>query len=377
MFKNDDAALRFGRQIVLPEVGEAGQQKIASARVLVVGAGGLGCPASLYLATMGVDHLTLVDDDVVTVSNLHRQVLFQQGDVGKKKALVAEQRLRPISPGMVGFAVQFSEANAFALVIAHDLVLDCSDNFRTRYLVGDACALVGRPLVTAAISRFDAQIGVLSYDGGPCYRCAFPNLPEPSHFLNCAEAGVLGPFVGMVGSMQALEAAKVILGVGGRPGHLRLFNGLDWASYDVAVAQNPRCPACSRTVTHDDIVSPGAWPLPLPAAHCAHSVPVDYELTPQQLRARMQNTHGLLLVDVRTLAEFEVGHLPGAIHGPLDDILQDKFSPPPDRDIVFYCQAGNRSRACLQHLLQSGHTRIFHLVGGLMDFGPLDSGRVF
>ncbi len=238
---------RYGRHLVLPELGMEGQRRLKAARVLLVGAGGLGSPAALYLAAAGIGHISLVDFDTVEVTNLQRQVLYGTKDVGRPKALSARDRLADLNPhlSLAVHETHLGAGNALALVRDHDLVVDGTDNFATRYLLNDACVLAGRPYVYASIFRFDGQASVFAAAGGPCYRCLFPSPPPPGEVPSCAEGGVLGVLPGLLGTVQATEAIKIAAGIG-EPlvGRLLLVDALAMEFKTVTVRRDPRCPAC-------------------------------------------------------------------------------------------------------------------------------------
>jgi molybdopterin/thiamine biosynthesis adenylyltransferase len=257
-----DQVLRYSRHLVMKQVGGKGQRKLLDAKALLVGAGGLGSPAALYLAAAGVGTLGIVDYDVVDISNLQRQILHHTADVGRPKTESAADTLRSINPDVtvIGHPVQLSSANALDILGAYDVVLNCTDNFPTRYLVNDACVLLGKPLVDGSILQFDGQMTVYDHAaGGPCYRCLFPAPPPPGEVPSCAQAGVLGVLPGIIGSLQALEAIKLILGIG-KPmiGRLLIFDGLEMDISIVSIKRNPACPACgdhpsiTRLIDYDE-----------------------------------------------------------------------------------------------------------------------------
>lgn len=351
---------RFQRQTMLPEIGVAGQEKLKAARVLIVGLGGLGCPAALYLAAAGIGHLTLLDHDRVALSNLHRQVLFRTRDIGESKALKAKERLEGTEAKIVAIAEALNPNNARALVSSHDCVLDCSDNFRTRYLLSDACAMAGKPLLTAAISRFDAEIALLCDADLPCYRCLFPE-PAPGKVQNCADAGVLGSFVGIVGSMQAHEAIKAILGQSRIRGRLLCYQGLDNEMSHYGIDRNPDCLCCGPRRERSVGPGHGSWPLPLPDDFCL-----------MDIRSRTIQAHELadaladscLLIDVRESSEYQSQHIRGAQNFALDELssLPEAWKR---KILIVYCFSGLRSRKALALLGERGFSHLAHLEGGI------------
>lgn len=359
----DDERLRYGRHLSLPEVGEEGQRRLKQARILLVGAGGLGSPAALYLAAAGVGHLGLVDFDRVEASNLQRQVLYGTGDVGRGKLDAARDRLADLNPHVVveGHPTRFDRSNALELVRAHDLVLDGTDNFATRYLVNDACVLAGRPNVYASIFRFDGQASVFATAGGPCYRCLHPEPPPPGLIPSCAEGGVLGVLPGLLGVIQATEAVKLVLGIG-EPliGRLLLVEALTMRFQSLKLKRDPACPACG-TRTLRELPDHEAF-CAGPAAAGPHGVA---EYTPRQLEARLASGPPVELIDVRERPEWAVVRLPGARLAPLSEFEAHLSGLPRDRDLVLYCKAGQRSATAAGLLRAAGFTRVWHLAGGL------------
>jgi adenylyltransferase/sulfurtransferase len=356
---------RYGRHLVLPEVGLAGQRRLKGARVLLVGAGGLGSPIGLYLAAAGVGHLGLVDFDVVDRSNLQRQLLHGTKDVGRTKLDSAIDRLRDVNPNVrvEGHALRLDRSNALELVRAHDVVVDGTDNFATRYLTNDACVLAGKPNVYGSIFRFEGQASVFCTAEGPCYRCLYPEPPPPGMVPSCAEGGVLGVLPGLVGTIQATEVLKLLLGTGeGLVGRLLLVDALSMSFRTVKVRRDPRCPACGtrelrELVDYDQFCG---------APHGAAPEAPVRELTPAELRARLVAGDGLDLVDVREPVELEVARLPGARHVPLSGFDAAVATFPRDRDIVLFCKVGGRSARAAQALLAAGYTRVWSLAGGIL-----------
>lgn len=300
---------RHARTALLEEIGWSGQQRLAAATVVVVGAGGLGAPVLSYLAAAGVGRLEIIDDDVIEVSNLQRQVLFRTADVGSGKAVTAAAVLRQLNPDIevAAHPVRLSEANAAALIAAADVVVDGTDNFEARHTVNTACAQAGIPLVWASILRFDAQVSVWWAGHGPCYRCVFPHPPGAGAVPSCAEAGVLGPMVGAIGSVQAVEAVKLLLGIG-QPliGRMLVHDALRQSWEEIPVRADPACPVCGTPAAFSGAASaPGQPGSVLPALE----VP---EVQPAQLREWMAADDALTLIDVRTEAERAGGTIPGS-----------------------------------------------------------------
>jgi adenylyltransferase/sulfurtransferase len=350
---------RYGRHIVIPEIGLEGQERLKAARVLLVGAGGLGSPAALYLAAAGVGTLGLIEFDQVDVTNLQRQILFGDADVGRPKLEAAAERLAGLNPHLAieRHAERFDLDNALERVGAYDLVLDGSDNFPTRYLVNDACVLAGKPDVWGAVFRFEGQASIFAAPGGPCYRCLFPEPPPPGTVPSCAEAGVFGVLPGVVGALQATEAIKWLAGVG-EPlvGRLLLFDALTLKFREVRLAKNPDCPICSEQPTQRGLVR----------YEESCEMPEDaFELPPVEVARRLAGGESIELLDVRTDREREVAVLPGGHWIPLGELADRWLELPDDRPIVVYCHTGARSARATAFLRQAGRERAYNLAGGI------------
>jgi adenylyltransferase/sulfurtransferase len=364
--------LRYARHLVLNEVGPDGQECLKDARVLVVGLGGLGSPAALYLAAAGVGTLGLVEFDTVDLSNLQRQVLHGTSGVGRSKLESAQERLREVNPhvSVEPYPVRLSSRNALDILRRYDVVVDGSDNFPTRYLVNDACVLLGIPYVYGSILRWEGQISLFAVPGGPCYRCLFREPPPPDLVPSCAEAGVFGALPGVVGSYQALEAIKWILGVGDPlRGRLLLLDSLSSTWREVEVRRDPDCPVCGDhpTVTElqDYEAFCGITPSEAPAEAAADDYPAS--VSPGQLLELLGGDDPPLLVDVRESWEWREGNLAnrGARHLPLAELTAAPEALPRSRPLVFVCSVGSRSAGAAQFLRDQGHTRVANLSGGL------------
>lgn len=366
---------RYRRQLLLPELGEAGQRKLAAARVLLVGLGGLGSPAALYLTAAGVGTLGLVDFDAVDASNLHRQVLYGDADVGRPKLEAARQRLTEVNAQvrLETHALRLAADNALELVQGYDLVLDGSDNFATRYVVNDACVLAGVPNVHASIHRFEGQVtifGARHVDGtrGPCYRCLFPTPPPAAAIPNCAEAGVLGVLPGVLGLLQATEAIKWLTGMG-TPliGRLLLYDALAMQTRTMRLTRNPACALCGDTSTLRTVRDE--------AASCAATVGIGEQvIETEELHALLTGGQAPLLIDVREASEIESGMLPGAMHVPLSRLVSASATLPHDKMIIVYCQSGIRSANGADVLRRAGlHAR--SLGGGIIAWRAAASQR--
>ncbi len=364
---------RYDRHLSLPGVGPEGQARLKAARVLVVGAGGLGSPTALYLAAAGVGTLALVDHDLVDESNLQRQLLHGTRDVGRPKLASARDRLHDVNPHVhvVLHDAWLTSANALEIVGAYDIVVDGTDNFATRYLINDACVLLGRPNVHGAIFQFDGQASVFATDDGPCYRCLYPEPPPAGTVPNCAEGGVLGVLPGLIGTIQAVETIKLILDLGETlAGRLLLADTLGMQFRTVRVSRDPNCPACgTRTITklidYDEFCGTPALAAAAQAqAHAhAHAVP---EIAPEALRERLARGDALDLIDVREPHEAAVSRIPGSRLIPLGDIDTHMDALPRDRDLVLVCRSGKRSADAVRRLEAAGFNRVWSLTGGML-----------
>ena len=358
-----DEILRYSRHLLLPEVGVEGQRRLKAARVLCVGAGGLGSPAILYLAAAGVGTIGLVDFDTVDLTNLQRQIVHATGDVGRRKIASAGERVMALNPGVRVEAhdLRLTSANALDLVARYDIVLDGSDNFPTRYLVNDACALAGRPYVYGSIFRFEGQASVFDASIGPCYRCLHPEPPPPGLVPSCAEGGVLGVLPGIIGSIQALEAIKLIVGAG-TPlvGRLLLFDALRLGFRELELRKDPECPLCGDRPTvralidYDAFCGVGSQPQ--------LSGP---EVAATSLRDELAGGEAPLLIDVREAGEWEIARVPGARLIPLGELPARLAEVDPRRHVVTYCHRGVRSMKALEILRAAGFHDVRSLAGGI------------
>ena len=355
---------RYDRHLALSEIGAAGQERLKRARVLVAGVGGLGSPAALYLAAAGVGTLGIVDGDRVELSNLQRQVLFASADVGRPKVEVARERLLALNPDIevVAHALTLTARNVREVLSRYDLVLDGTDRLDTRYLINDACVLLGKPLVTAAIHRFEGHAMTFVPGRGPCYRCLFCEA-QPGAVASCAEAGVLGVLPGVLGTLQATEAVKLVTGVG-EPliGRLLVYDALELRFVELPVAQRADCAVCGERATITE---------PRESAQDCEAAMLDalLRLTAQGLRdliARQAPGSALALIDVREPREFAAGHLPGARNIPLGELEWRLAELPGGAMPVFVCRSGGRSLMACALALRSGSARAANLEGGLL-----------
>ncbi len=352
-----DEVRRYSRHLILPEFGARGQKKLRAAKVLVVGAGGLGSPAAMYLAAAGVGTLGLVDFDVVDVSNLQRQVLHGTPDVGRLKVDSAKERLGALNPSVTvrTHPERLTAANALALFADYDVVLDGTDTFATRYLINDACVLTGKLNVSASVFRFEGQVSVFGAKGGPCYRCLYPEPPPPGLVPSCGEGGVLGVVPGVVGTLQATEAIKVITGIGAPLiGRLLAFDALEMRFQQFKIKRKADCPVCGDAPSLTVLLDYDAF--------CGVTLPDVPEVTPAWLRERLGQ---VVLLDVREPGEREIDDLPGSRSIPLGELDARFGELPTDADVVVFCRVGERSARAVALLRKVGFTRAVNLAGGL------------
>jgi len=351
---------RYSRHLILPDVGVEGQKRLKAARVLLVGAGGLGSPLALYLSAAGVGTLGIVDFDKVDVSNLQRQVVHGTADVGRSKIDSAAERIYDINPyvNVERFETRLTSDNALEIIREFDIVVDGTDNFATRYLVNDACVILGKPNVYGSIFRFEGQASVLATPEGPCYRCLFREPPPPGLVPSCAEGGVLGVLPGLVGTIQATEAIKLILGIG-EPliGRLLLVDALTAQFRTVKIRRDPTCPACG---THEiqELIDYDAF--------CGGAEPVTLkEITPRELAQKLARGDDFDLIDVREPVEWEIAHIEGARLVPLSTFPGAISELDSSREIVVQCKVGGRSARAADALIAAGFRNVWNLAGGI------------
>jgi adenylyltransferase/sulfurtransferase len=354
---------RYARHLALPEVGREGQERLKAGSALVVGAGGLGSPVALYLAAAGVGRIGLVDFDRVEESNLQRQIIHGTGSIGHPKLASAAERLRDLNPyvEVEPHGVRLDSSNALQIVGQYDLVIDGTDNFPTRYLVNDAAVLLKKPNVYVSIFRFEGQASLFGVDGGPCYRCLYPEPPPPAVVPNCEEGGVLGVVPGIIGSIQAAEALKLLLGVGRTlAGRLLLFDAARMSFREIALRRNPACPVCGDAPTVRALIDYEQF--------CGYARVTDASgtITAAELSEELESDAPPLLIDVREDYEWDVSHLAQAQHIPMARFREGAASLPRDRDIVVYCRSGSRSANAAAMLRIAGVTRVRNLSGGLV-----------
>ena len=362
---NREELIRYSRHILLPQVGEEGQRALKKARVLLIGAGGLGSPVALYLAAAGIGTLGLVDFDAVDLSNLQRQILHGSSGIGSPKIESARERLRDINPNVHVEAHQtrLTSANALDIARDYDLIIDGTDNFATRYLVNDTSVLLGIPNVYGSVYRFEGQASVFGAPEGPCYRCLFREPPPANLIPSCAEAGVLGVVPGLVGTIQATEAIKIVLGLGETlVGKLLMIDAMTMAFRTLEIRRDPECPACgTRQITelmdYDELCGDTAPAVTGGAVK---------EIQPSQLAQRLQRGEKLEIIDVREPYEWEIGHIPGARLVPLAQISEEIPRLDKRRETILYCKVGGRSKVAAQQLANAGVADVRNLAGGIL-----------
>jgi len=358
----------YSRHLIMPEVGTAGQRKLKAARVLIIGAGGLGSPLGLYLAAAGVGTLGVVDFDVVDESNLHRQVLYGRSAVGRPKIQAAVERLGDVNPHirLVPHETRLDSSNALELFRDYDVIVDGTDNFPTRYLVNDACVLSGKPNVYGSIFRFEGQVSIFWGARGPCYRCLFPEPPPPGLVPSCAEGGVLGVLPGIIGSLQANEVIKLIVGAGDPLiGRLVLFDALKMRFRELTLKKDPACPICSENPTQRELIDYeqfcGIGPKP-------ETSEMDFEMTVSELKERLDAGEPLTILDVRNPQEYEIARIPGSVLIPLHELEERIGELDPAATIVAHCHHGGRSTNAVMFLRSMGFERAINLAGGIEEW---------
>ncbi len=365
---NDEIG-RYSRHLILPEIGVLGQRKLKNARVLLVGTGGLGAPLGMYLAAAGVGTLGIVDFDTVDASNLQRQIIHGTRDVGRPKIASARDRLLDINPhvNVVAYETRLTSANALDIIRDYDVVADGTDNFPTRYLVNDACILLGKPNVYGSIFRFEGQASVFGAENGPCYRCLYPEPPPPGLVPSCAEGGVLGVLPGIVGTIQANETIKLILG-DGVPliNRLLLFDAWTMRFREVKLRKNPHCPMCGINPTIKGLIDYEAFCGIGTPAPTLDSTEFE-EITAIELKRRIDLGQDVQLIDVREPHEYAIARLPNTTLIPLGQITNRRSEIDPSRETIVYCKVGLRSAAAVHRLRQAGFEgRLINLKGGIL-----------
>lgn len=360
---------RYGRQLILPEVGVDGQRRLKAASVLLVGAGGLGSPLALYLAAAGVGRLGIADFDVVDASNLHRQLLHGSADLGRPKTESAKERLEAVNPNVevVEHRERLDEHNALDLIGGYDVVADGSDNFGTRYLVNDACVMSGKTNVWGAVFQFEGQLSVFHHRGGPCYRCLYPDPPPPGAVPNCAEAGVLGVLPGIIGLLQANEVLKILLAAGDvMSGRMLLFDALAGSFREVRLKRRPDCPVCADRPRITELREAEGYCQVEPAEPTENAVSESpFSITVQEFQKLRSEGKAPKLLDVRLSQELAIARLEDCIHIPLQELGQRFGELDPDEEIAVMCHHGVRSLQAVNFLRQQGFARPRNLEGGI------------
>jgi adenylyltransferase/sulfurtransferase len=364
-----DEVRRYSRHLIIPDVASAGQKRLKNAKVLCVGAGGLGSPALMYLAAAGVGTLGIVEFDIVDESNLQRQIIHSQADIGKPKALSAAETVRGINP-LIQVNVheqRLDNDNVMELFSQYDLIVDGTDNFATRYMVNDACVLLNKPYIWGSIYRFDGQASVFWSEHGPCYRCLYPEPPPPGMVPSCAEGGVLGVLCASIGSIQVTEAIKVLTGIG-EPlvGSLMVYDALEMTYRKIKIRKDPNCAVCGPNATITELIDYESF-CGVVSEEAAEAA-AGSTITPLELKELLDSDKPIFLVDVREPAEWEIVNIPEATLIPKDQILRGDAlaSLPQDKQIVLHCKSGVRSAECLAAVKNAGFKDAVHVQGGIL-----------
>jgi adenylyltransferase/sulfurtransferase len=366
-----DEVRRYSRHLIIPDVGMTGQKRLKNARVLCVGAGGLGSPALLYLAAAGVGTLGIVDFDVVDESNLQRQIIHGQSDIGRSKAESARDSIVEINPyvNVIVHQERLDSDNAMRIFADYDLIVDGTDNFATRYLVNDACVLLGKPYAWGSIYRFDGQASVFWAEYGPCYRCLYPEPPPPGMVPSCAEGGVLGVLCASIGSIQVNEAIKLITGIG-EPlaGRLMIYDALEMTYRSVKVRKDPECPVCGKNPTVTELIDYEEFCGAV--SEEAQEAAAGSTITARQLKDMQDAGENIFLVDVREPNEYEIVSIPGSVLIPKGEFLSGAALErlPQDKRVVLHCKSGARSAECLAIVKNAGFSDAVHVGGGVLSW---------
>lgn len=362
-----DQLKRYSRHFILPEIGEEGQRKLLDAKVLLIGTGGLGSPLGLYLAAAGVGTLGLVDFDVVELSNLQRQIIHTNDEIGKPKIDSAERRIRQMNPDtkILKYSTRLTSANALDIIKDYDVIIDGTDNFPTRYLTNDACVLLGKPNIYGSIFRFDGLATVFKSDEGPCYRCLYPEPPPPGLVPSCAEGGVLGILPGVIGLIQATEAIKLIVGIGRTlVGRLMVYDALQMTFRELKLKKDPECPICGPNATIKKLIDYEAFCGMGRGDSDEDAIP---EITVEELKVKLDKKEDFLFLDVREKFEYEIAAIPGAKLIPLAQLpgRLSEIEALKDKEVVAHCHHGGRSRRALEFLKSKGFKNLKNVSGGI------------
>jgi adenylyltransferase/sulfurtransferase len=358
---------RYSRQIVIPQIQASGQERIRNAKVLCIGAGGLGSPALMYLAAAGVGTIGIVDFDTVDETNLHRQILYGQSDIGKKKVEVARTKIQESNPLVTvnTYPVRITTTNVLEIMTSYDMIIDATDNFATRYLINDAAVLLNKPYVWGSVNRFDGQAAIFWSSLGPCYRCLHPTPPAPGTVQNCAEAGVLGVLCASIASMQVNEVIKAITGIGElQIGKLMIYEALEAEYSKIDIHKNPYCVICSESPTQVNL-------LENYESFCG--IVNEPEISASELKKKFANAEDFFLVDVREPEEFAQSRIPGSVLMPVAGFIDASAFKllPRDKEIILHCHSGIRSATCLALIQSAGFTNSRHLSGGILAWEKL------
>ncbi len=362
IYLSKEEIYRYSRHLLIPEVGIGGQKKLKASKVLIIGTGGLGSPVSLYLAAAGVGKIGLVDYDTVDESNLQRQIVHSNSTIGVPKVESAKQRLLEINPyiEIKTYNLILSKENALEIMKDYDLIIDGTDNFSTRYLVNDACYFLKKPFVYGSIFRFDGQVTVFYPEVGPCYRCLYPEPPPPGTVPSCAEGGVFGVLPGVIGSLQATEAIKILIGIGDPLiGKLILYDALKMEFRTLKIRKDPHCPLCGENPTITELIDYESF-----CGTESYTLEPQYELSPQEVAEKLKNSPNIRILDVREPHEWEICHLPGSIFIPLNELPSKLSELDPTKEYILVCKVGKRSYSALEILLGAGF-KAYHMRGGL------------
>ena len=365
-----DEVRRYSRHLIIPDVAMAGQQRLMNAKVLCVGAGGLGSPALMYLAAAGVGTLGIVEFDTVDESNLQRQIIHGQSDIGKSKAISAKEKIAEINPNVnvIVHEIRLDTDNVMEIFSQYDLIVDGTDNFATRYLVNDACVLLKKPYVWGSIYRFDGQASVFWAEHGPCYRCLYPEPPPPGMVPSCAEGGVLGVLCASIGSIQTTEAIKLITGIG-EPliGQLMIYDALEMSYRKIKVRKDPKCPLCSEKPSQTELLADYEAFCGV-LSDAAEVAVKDSTISVAELKSKIDKKENFLLIDVREPSEFEIVRIPGSVLIPKQGFLDGSALAdlPQDMPIILHCISGVRSAECLAILKGAGFADATHVSGGVV-----------
>ncbi|HEY1911814.1 MAG TPA: molybdopterin-synthase adenylyltransferase MoeB [Vicinamibacterales bacterium] len=367
----NDEVKRYSRHLIMPEVGVDGQRKLKAAKVLLIGAGGLGSPSGMYLAAAGVGTIGIVDYDTVDFSNLQRQIMHGTPDVGRPKLDSAKDRLLAINPEIEvkTYNTALSSENALELFAPYDIIVDGTDNFPTRYLVNDACVILGKPNAYGSIFRFEGQASVFATKDGPCYRCLYPEPPPPGLVPSCAEGGVLGVLPGIIGVIQATETVKLIMGIG-EPliGRFLIYDALKMRFRELKLRKDPDCPVCGTHPTVTKLIDYEQFCGVVPAAPEPLTVNNATEITSVELKQRLDRGDTLKIVDVREPNEYQINKIAGSTLIPLGDVPKRYNELDPEAEIVVHCKMGGRSAKAADFLRSVGFKRVLNLKGGILDW---------